>query len=134
MAVYTVRNTLPVSAYLAFWNPQVVSINDGSDFAEDLQPTIPTALAISTVAPNPFNPRTTVWLDMPRSGAATLSVHDLRGGLVRTLRSGQIEAGRHPVAWDGMDDRGYQAASGVYLIRLATSSGEQRAVKVTLAK
>ena len=95
---------------------------------------IPTTLAIDSVSPNPFNPRTTVWLDIPRAGGVTLAVHDLRGRLVRTLLSGQMNEGRHPVVWDGLDDRGAQASSGVYLVRLVTTDGEQRAVKVTLSR
>jgi hypothetical protein len=95
---------------------------------------LPESLEISIVAPNPFNPCTTVWLDIPRSGGVTLAVHDLHGRLVRTLLSGQMSEGRHPVVWDGMDDRGAQAPSGVYLVRLVTADGQQRAVKVTLSK
>lgn len=95
---------------------------------------VPAALAISAVTPNPFNPRTTVWLDIPRAGDAALAVHDLRGRLVRTLWQGTLEAGRHPVTWDGRDERGGQAASGVYLVRLVAADGERRTVKTTLAK
>ncbi len=94
---------------------------------------VPAALAVGTVTPNPFNPRTTVWMDLPQSGVANLAIHDLRGRLVRTLWSGQIEAGRHPMLWNGLDDRGRQAASGVYLVRLVMA-GEQKVAKITLAK
>lgn len=91
-------------------------------------------LALEAVVPNPFNPSTTVWMDIPRAGNVTLAAHDLRGRLVRTLWSGQMDAGRHRVAWDGTDDGGRRTASGIYLIRLATSDGEQRTMKVTLSK
>ncbi len=123
-----------VSAFLAFWNPYVVSIEDDPDYGDEPQATVPTALAISAVAPDPFNPRTTIWLDLPRPGGVTIAVHDLRGRLVRTLWSGTLAEGRHTVSWDGTDDRGQQAASGVYLVRLVTADGEQRAMKVTLSK
>jgi len=43
-----------VSAYLAFWNPHVMSIDDDPDDGGDPQATVPAALAISAVAPNPF--------------------------------------------------------------------------------
>jgi hypothetical protein len=124
-----------VSAYLAFWNPNdATSIGDDPGSDDGPQATIPTALAISTVAPNPFNPRTTVWLDIPRAGGVTLAVHDLRGRLVRTLLSGRMSEGRHPVVWEGLDDGGARTPSGVYLVRLVTADGAQRAVKVTLSK
>ena len=105
-----------------------------TDAHDPQQDAIPSALAIRTVAPNPFNPRTTVWLDLPQPGPATLAVHDLRWRLVRTLWSGPLDAGRHPVEWDGTDDSGQQVASGVYLVRLMTADGAQEVAKVTLAK
>jgi hypothetical protein len=94
----------------------------------------PAVLALGSATPNPFNPRMTIWMDLPQTGDVTLAVHELRGRLVRKLVSGRMDAGRHPVIWDGTDDRGHQAASGVYLVRLVTSDGGQRTAKVTLTK
>jgi hypothetical protein len=116
---------------------QVILRGNGEDalLFQSERITVPlTPLVLNPCFPNPFNPRTTVWLDIPRAGGATLAVHDLHGRLVRTLVSGQMNAGRHPVVWDGLDDRGAQTPSGVYLVRLVTADGAQRAVKVTLSK
>lgn len=95
---------------------------------------LPRLLAISNVAPNPFNPSTTIQLDLPRSEPVTLAVHDLGGRLVRTVWDGELAAGRHSLVWDGADARGAAAASGVYLVRLSTADGVQQTVKVTLSK
>ncbi len=54
---------------------------------------------------------------------ATLTIYDLRGRFVRAIEIGQIEAGQHEVSWDTRDQRGANAASGVYLLRL--QSGDQ---------
>jgi len=70
------------------------------------------------VAPNPFNPRTTVAFEIEGDGPAHLSVFDLRGALVRRLHRGELPAGRHEIVWDGLDDRGRSVASGVYFVRL----------------
>ncbi len=96
--------------------------------------TLPITLDITGSHPNPFNPRTTLMLNLPEACTVDLAVHDVRGRLVRSLVSGQMVEGRHPVVWDGMDDRGAQAPSGVYLVRLVTADGQQRAMKVTLSK
>lgn len=95
---------------------------------------IPTALAIVDAAPNPFNPQTTIRFDLPRGGEASVTVHDVRGRLVRTLWRGHREAGRYEITWDGRDDLGTAAPSGVYLMRLVTSTGAWQAVEITLAK
>jgi hypothetical protein len=72
--------------------------------------------------PNPFNPRTTLVLDLP-SGPGTvpvvLEVYDARGRRVATVFRGQLEAGRtHGFTWDGRDDAGRALASGTYLARV----------------
>jgi hypothetical protein len=112
----------------------VISIGDQPDPGADDQAVVPAALAISSVAPNPFNPRTTVRLDLPRSETVALAVHDLSGRLVRTLWQGTMQAGRHAVVWDGLDERGQPSPSGTYLVRLVGADGAQRAVKITLSK
>lgn len=109
-------------------NP-TISVPDSSSADE-----IPIVLAIRTVAPNPFNPGTTIYIDLPTSGTVSVAVHDLRGRLVRTLWRGEMTAGRSSIAWDGTDKRGQQAASGVYVVRLASADGAQKVAKITLAK
>jgi hypothetical protein len=70
------------------------------------------------VAPNPFNPRTTVRFTTERARALALTVHDLRGRRVATLAQGRFAAGTHTLQWDGRDGAGLPVASGTYLLRL----------------
>ncbi len=83
----------------------------------------PAALAITAVAPNPFNPRTSILYDLPRPGHARLSVYDLRGARVSTLVDADLPGGHRSVDWDGRDGRGLAVPSGVYVVRLETRSG-----------
>jgi len=96
--------------------------------------TIPTAFAIHSNAPNPFNPRTTISYDLPRDARVRLGVYDIAGRLVRMLVTGQqIAAGRRQAVWDGRDGTGRAVASGVYFCRL--EAGDYRAtVRMTLVK
>jgi len=68
--------------------------------------------------PNPFNPRTTISLDLPRTAAVQLRLFDLRGRLVLTLQDGTLPAGHHDLAWNGTDGEGRGAAAGVYFYEL----------------
>lgn len=70
------------------------------------------------VAPNPFNPSTRVGYALDRPGEISLAVYAADGRLVRTLWSGWRGAGDFTAVWDGRDDAGRPAASGVYLVRL----------------
>jgi hypothetical protein len=44
---------------------------------------------------------------------------------VRRLITEQRRAGRHHVLWDGLDDTGQPAATGVYLVRLRAGRQEE---------
>jgi hypothetical protein len=75
-------------------------------------------LALS-VYPNPFNPRTTVSVTMPRAARATVEIFDARGARVATLLDdADLGAGTHAIAWNGTDDAGRTASSGVYFARV----------------
>jgi hypothetical protein len=79
---------------------------------------VPQAPAIALTAfPNPFNPRTTIRLEVPAAGHVRLTVHDVRGRRVRRLADRQVVAGPLRVLWDGLDDAGRDTPSGVYLVR-----------------
>lgn len=75
--------------------------------------------------PNPFNPSTRIDFTLLRSGPAELAVHDLAGRRLRILHTGPLAAGNHGFSWDGRDERGRAAASGVYHFRLTTAAGSE---------
>jgi len=83
--------------------------------------------------PNPLNPGTTIAFELARPDHVTLRVIDLHGRVIRTLVVGERSGGRHEVVWDGRDEQGSPAASGIYLYRLVTSDGVASR-KLTLMK
>ncbi len=90
-------------------------------------------LPVMTVAPNPFNPRTTVSFVLDRAQHVDLELFDLRGRRVRTLVVGHLDAGPHECSWNGRDDTGRDCSTGVYLVRLRSTAGVARA-KMTLVR
>ena len=94
----------------------------------------PDGLDLAQNSPNPFNTWTTIGFDLPRRGDGRLSIYDLRGRRVRALLiQADLPPGRHRVAWDGTDEAGGAAASGVYLYRLRAGD-ETRTRRLVLAK
>jgi hypothetical protein len=83
--------------------------------------------------PNPFNPSTTLQLDLPRSGRATLEIFDAAGRRVVMLLDEELAAGTRSVEWRGLDQRGGRVASGVYFARLI-SAGQQARQRLLLVK
>jgi hypothetical protein len=95
------------------------------------------AFEITGVAPNPFNPSTSIeYLLRPvPTGTArvTVRIYGVDGRLVTTLLDRVQDPGRHTVTWDGRDDGGFALASGVYMLELSYG-GEKATRKVTLLK
>ena len=67
---------------------------------------------LSAAYPNPFNPSTTINLNVVSEGVAKVSVFDLAGKEVAQLSNEFVQAGVHSVVWSAND-----MPSGVYLIR-----------------
>ena len=84
---------------------------------------LPTQLALRRNVPNPFMGQTLISFDLPRATRMDLTVYDIAGRRVKQLMSGAAEAGSHELIWDGRDDQGAPAASGVYFYNLTTESG-----------
>jgi len=71
-------------------------------------------LRVSTV----FRNGVQIHCEIGRPCRATLTVYDQSGRVVRTLVSAQVQAGSYAAAWDGRDQHGRPAGSGVYFCRL----------------
>lgn len=74
-------------------------------------------------APNPFNPATVLSFELGSPQDAQLSIVDSAGRLVRRITLHALQTGRHDVRWDGLDEAGTPAASGVYLVELRSDAG-----------
>lgn len=77
---------------------------------------------LSQNEPNPFSLNTRVAFDLPRSEIIDLSIYGPDGRKVRTLLSGSVSAGHHEVHWDGRDEAGRTAGSGIYFYALRAPS------------
>ena len=70
--------------------------------------------------PNPFGSNTWIKYTIVKQSNITLNVYNIRGELIRTLQNVQQEAGKYSVEWNGLNDAGNRANSGIYFYRLQT--------------
>ena len=75
--------------------------------------------------PNPFNPSTTIRFSLTRGGRVRVTVYNVAGARIRSLVDAPLEAGPHVVRWDGKDDRGRDAGSAAYFIRMDAPGGSE---------
>jgi hypothetical protein len=95
-------------------------------------PVVSSRLSVSA-QPNPFNPAVELRYTLARPGHLVMKVFDARGALVRTLVDGPVSATSGVIVWNGADDRGSQAASGLYFVE-TRAEGQVDVRKVTMLK
>lgn len=69
-------------------------------------------------SPNPFSAAMSVRLGLIEPQGIRAEIFDISGRRIRALLDARLSPGPHGILWDGRDDTGRPAASGVYLLRL----------------
>lgn len=106
----------------------------------DEQPTaIPDTPLLVQVYPNPFNPKTTIRLQLQKAGEVEIAIYNLLGERVFVFEKVLLQAGLHEVKWDGKSDNGLSVPSGEYILqaRLLNRNGtasQMMARKLVLIK
>ena len=104
-----------------------VSLDSGTILSNE-DNLLPSIFDISNAYPNPFNPSTTVNIDIPEAGLLNVSVYNLTGQLVETLVNENVVSGSHSFVWDASG-----LTSGLYVMS-ANYNGKAYNQKVTLVK
>ncbi|MBD3161581.1 MAG: hypothetical protein GF346_05105 [Candidatus Eisenbacteria bacterium] len=74
--------------------------------------------ALLPPAPHPVRGQTSLRFDLPSAGPVRLEIYELSGRRVRRFQWESLPAGRSLVLWDGTNQSGHPAASGIYWMRL----------------
>jgi hypothetical protein len=85
------------------------------------------------VHPNPTAGAVAIEYALPAASEVTIVVYDANGRRVRSVVDAVLPAGRHAARWDGRDDFGRPAASGIYFVRL-TAARESAIAKLVLRR
>ena len=80
---------------------------------------LPTCFVVQQNYPNPFNPTTTIQFSIPKPAEVSISIFNSLGQLVRTYSLDTKQQGQHRVVWDGKDQQGKQAPSGMYIYQIS---------------
>jgi len=94
---------------------------NSTDVAESEDRLIPELFYLSPNHPNPFNPSTTIEYSIPQRTHVTLSIYNILGEKIKTLVDRTLTAGNYSAVWDGKNESGRAAASGIYLYQIRTA-------------
>ncbi|MBI5805925.1 Ig-like domain-containing protein [candidate division TA06 bacterium] len=87
----------------------------GSSFA------LPSVTLLAQNRPNPLRDNTSISYQLSADGPVKLAIYNVAGQLVKTIVNRPQMAGRYTVSWNGRDESGRQAATGVYFYRLTVN-------------
>ena len=88
-------------------------------------PLIPPDYALMQNYPNPFNPVTQIRYSIGNSGHVSLNIYNVLGQRVRTLHNAHQSIGTYSVEWDGKNDRGITASTGVYFYTITVTANNE---------
>lgn len=73
---------------------------------------------LAGVYPNPVNSTARINFTIPQSGSYDVSIYDMLGNKVKTLKAGYMSAGVGSVEWNTTDDAGMNVGAGSYTYRI----------------
>ena len=101
--------------------------------ADDM--TIVTSSRLIGNYPNPFNPSTTIsFITTESTESIEISIYNLKGQKVKTLVRSEFDVGQHSIVWNGIDETGNNAGSGMYFAKMKAGGRYTSTKKLILLK
>jgi DNA/RNA endonuclease YhcR with UshA esterase domain len=100
-----------------------IEVRDASDYGSSVgvDPDfvrIPLSYKLEQNFPNPFNPETRIYFEIPEAQQVKVVIYNMLGQKVRTLINEAYNPGFHVINWDGCDDGGNVVPTGLYIYRI----------------
>ena len=98
------------------------NINELSDYAVFLNSTLekplPSKFELKMNYPNPFNPSTTIPIELPEESFVEVAIYNILGEKIVILSEGIKSSGYHNIQWNGTNQFGQPVSSGIYFVRV----------------
>lgn len=105
-------NTEIISAKANGSNLSITSVGDAESSA------MPDEFKLEQNYPNPFNPTTNIRYSIFETNTVKITIFDIMGRVIKELVNEVKDAGTYTVTWNGRDNAGQMATSGLYLYRI----------------
>lgn len=118
---------------------QIIGAESGNFMQKEMaepeisEPEIPASFSVAQNYPNPFNPETTIRYELPDNGRIVVSLFNLLGEKIVTLKDEIQSAGYYSLVWNGLDKNGNAAPSGLYIC-LFQYENKSRSFKMSKVK
>jgi hypothetical protein len=136
VAEYVTKGNTTTLVVVVPENDQIFTSNGSFEITEmivansstEINVIMATEFSLMAAYPNPFNPSTTLSLNMPEDGFVSVKVFNIMGRVVATLAEGNMEKNTYSFTWNASE-----MPSGVYMVR-AEAMGEVSSQKLMLLK
>jgi flagellar hook assembly protein FlgD len=88
------------------------------DFPDEPAEILPEEFSLDQNYPNPFNVSTEIKYELPRDVEVIIEIYNILGQKIRMFDLGHQSAGSKRIVWDGKNQEGISASSGLYLYRI----------------
>ena len=72
--------------------------------------------------PNPFNSETTIKYSLQKTSDVNIDIYNITGKMVKSYNFHNQDSGEYVVKWNGKDQNGLEASSGMYFYQLKTDN------------
>jgi hypothetical protein len=107
------------------WDTKIVNVALNVFTVDDTDADLTDATRLCGNYPNPFNPETEIFFQIPDYQLVEINIYNLKGQLVKTLINDVLPSGDHSVIWKGIDNMGNKVSSGVYFYSLISEETVQ---------
>ena len=83
--------------------------------------------------PNPFNAKITFEISASKNTVGELIIFDISGKEIKSIKNVNIQSGINNMFWDGRDDNGFVAPTGIYFLSFKSDLGRHNQ-KIILVK
>lgn len=104
----------------------------GTTVERNNESAIPQYFALLQNFPNPFNPATEIRYQLPEQCPVNIRIYNTNGQQIRLLVEQTQIAGYYKINWDGKDQQGQNASSGVYFISMQAGKFRQTSKSLLL--
>lgn len=108
----------------SFQNPDTIIIG-----VNPISASVPKGFRLYPAYPNPFNPETKIKYDLPKDDAVHIGIYDITGKTIKLINTGKQNKGTYEISITNE-----LLSSGVYFLKILTSSGLNAVQKLVLLK
>jgi hypothetical protein len=81
-----------------------------------LERPLPSKFELKMNYPNPFNPSTTIPIELPEESFVEVAIYNILGEKITVLSKGVKSSGYHNIHWNGKNQFGKPVSSGIYFV------------------